>query len=106
MIRRPPRSTLFPYTTLFRSHAPSPSLACVSYVVYIVHFNSLLFENVKGYGSVRTLSILIVMILFQVLAPAENHISYQFSAVAEALYVAFSYQCLGQHSLHIRYVVE
>src|SRR5260370_5385515 len=25
MIRRPPRSTLFPYTTLFRSHAPKPS---------------------------------------------------------------------------------
>src|SRR3712207_8776780 len=24
MIRRPPRSTLFPYTTLFRSHAPTP----------------------------------------------------------------------------------
>src|SRR3712207_8689074 len=24
MIRRPPRSTLFPYTTLFRSLAPSP----------------------------------------------------------------------------------
>src|SRR2546422_2563413 len=24
MIRRPPRSTLFPYTTLFRSHAPRP----------------------------------------------------------------------------------
>src|SRR3712207_7718984 len=24
MIRRPPRSTLFPYTTLFRSHLPSP----------------------------------------------------------------------------------
>src|SRR3712207_7391484 len=23
MIRRPPRSTLFPYTTLFRSHCPS-----------------------------------------------------------------------------------
>src|SRR2546422_8805941 len=23
MIRRPPRSTLFPYTTLFRSHGPS-----------------------------------------------------------------------------------
>src|SRR5688572_32101017 len=30
MIRRPPRSTLFPYTTLFRSHSksnPSPSAA-------------------------------------------------------------------------------
>src|SRR2546426_1836628 len=25
MIRRPPRSTLFPYTTLFRSHADSAS---------------------------------------------------------------------------------
>src|SRR2546422_1436358 len=24
MIRRPPRSTLFPYTTLFRSHAGAP----------------------------------------------------------------------------------
>src|SRR5258705_6908286 len=26
MIRRPPRSTLFPYTTLFRSHEPGTSL--------------------------------------------------------------------------------
>src|SRR5258708_15079817 len=25
MIRRPPRSTLFPYTTLFRSPAPTPA---------------------------------------------------------------------------------
>src|SRR5438309_4484576 len=25
MIRRPPRSTLFPYTTLFRSHALAPA---------------------------------------------------------------------------------
>src|SRR2546428_5024642 len=25
MIRRPPRSTLFPYTTLFRSSTPSPA---------------------------------------------------------------------------------
>src|SRR3712207_6880209 len=27
MIRRPPRSTLFPYTTLFRSHVPVPQYA-------------------------------------------------------------------------------
>src|SRR2546422_6749298 len=27
MIRRPPRSTLFPYTTLFRSHLPFPLLS-------------------------------------------------------------------------------
>src|SRR5438034_5289755 len=28
MLRRPPRSTLFPYTTLFRSRRPSAELAC------------------------------------------------------------------------------
>src|SRR5690348_17868238 len=27
MLRRPPRSTLFPYTTLFRSHRPFPRRA-------------------------------------------------------------------------------
>src|SRR5258705_2677189 len=30
MIRRPPRSTLFPYTTLFRSRTPPPSTPCWS----------------------------------------------------------------------------
>src|SRR2546426_4357417 len=30
MIRRPPRSTLFPYTTLFRSRPPYRSLLCTS----------------------------------------------------------------------------
>src|SRR2546422_1597115 len=30
MIRRPPRSTLFPYTTLFRSHIPEHTLRVVS----------------------------------------------------------------------------
>src|SRR3982751_4723509 len=29
MIRRPPRSTLFPYTTLFRSHAPCAAVDCL-----------------------------------------------------------------------------
>src|SRR5256885_9613039 len=29
MIRRPPRSTLFPYTTLFRSTPPAPATAAV-----------------------------------------------------------------------------
>src|SRR5690349_22147894 len=34
MIRRPPRSTLFPYTTLFRSSSPAPriSRSCVASV--------------------------------------------------------------------------
>src|SRR2546426_1921080 len=29
MIRRPPRSTLFPYTTLFRSHESAKFVACL-----------------------------------------------------------------------------
>src|SRR2546429_6383633 len=31
MIRRPPRSTLFPYTTLFRSTMPQMALRCSSF---------------------------------------------------------------------------
>src|SRR5437660_6930470 len=30
MIRRPPRSTLFPYTTLFRSGPPKPATTCAA----------------------------------------------------------------------------
>src|SRR5256886_5732172 len=33
MIRRPPRSTLFPYTTLFRSHEENPSPAPLDFRV-------------------------------------------------------------------------
>src|SRR3712207_7401292 len=32
MIRRPPRSTLFPYTTLFRSQPHAPSVVCAGAV--------------------------------------------------------------------------
>src|SRR3989442_7795689 len=32
MIRRPPRSTLFPYTTLFRSHTIAASAASTSWI--------------------------------------------------------------------------
>jgi len=62
----------------------------------------LFFDKVKGYGSVRTLSILIVMILFQVLAPAEHHISYQFSAVAEALYSDEARSCGKAYVLSVK----
>src|SRR5256885_7423485 len=34
MIRRPPRSTLFPYTTLFRSHEPDLRRIPISSVVH------------------------------------------------------------------------
>src|SRR2546430_13437730 len=38
MIRRPPRSTLFPYTTLFRSRrAPGAPVTCAAAVVQVEH---------------------------------------------------------------------
>src|SRR3712207_8027283 len=46
MIRRPPRSTLFPYTTLFRSIASSQDLfrhRFVSYIGELLHFPELDF---------------------------------------------------------------
>src|SRR5574340_1498604 len=42
MIRRPPRSTLFPYTTLFRSHALITWLSCTEYVAEHVLFTWLI----------------------------------------------------------------
>src|SRR2546430_10376980 len=37
MIRRPPRSTLFPYTTLFRSHCKKEAENAVDSIVELVH---------------------------------------------------------------------
>src|SRR3712207_7958933 len=37
MIRRPPRSTLFPYTTLFRSYHGFPASICASVNEQVVH---------------------------------------------------------------------
>src|SRR3712207_7872937 len=55
MIRRPPRSTLFPYTTLFRSFigmkdvwgpfVVSPIFTVISYMVPIFAFSPLLFKK-------------------------------------------------------------
>src|SRR5436309_7848967 len=36
MFRRPPRSTLFPYTTLFRSDQEAPGLKCSTVVVEVL----------------------------------------------------------------------
>src|SRR5256885_13007092 len=44
MIRRPPRSTLFPYTTLFRSNIP-PSPLCPAY-------NKMTFPTISTYHDI------------------------------------------------------
>src|SRR5260370_21469832 len=58
MIRRPPRSTLFPYTTLFRSGAKLPlsnapvSLVTVCVMVSVlVHVTVVPTETVAGFGA-------------------------------------------------------
>src|SRR3712207_8267736 len=38
MIRRPPRSTLFPYTTLFRSWGHQAALYVLSYEILVAHY--------------------------------------------------------------------
>src|SRR2546422_6605692 len=45
MIRRPPRSTLFPYTTLFRSRSQLVSAARNRRVIGFSHFGSLVFYS-------------------------------------------------------------
>src|SRR5258708_31936746 len=62
MIRRPPRSTLFPYTTLFRSNASGPGGSasgggvCIQTCTSFTLADSLLIDNraVGGNGSNRS----------------------------------------------------
>ena len=54
MIRRPPRSTLFPYTTLFRSQFRTPKTSFVTATGFEqlqareIHFNQTLLERVES----------------------------------------------------------
>src|SRR2546421_7209521 len=56
MIRRPPRSTLFPYTTLFRSHrrhGPAPSALHAYHLAHgAVHLNHPL-RRIEVHGTMR-----------------------------------------------------
>src|SRR2546430_11488788 len=47
MIRRPPRSTLFPYTTLFRSYTNNGSLISSCAIDQSVRYNVILLKNMQ-----------------------------------------------------------
>src|SRR2546422_3008076 len=77
MIRRPPRSTLFPYTTLFRSHVTLSvlgiallALAFVSAALYLLQFREL---KTKRFGQV-----------FQLFPPLERLDRLNYGALAIA----------------------
>src|SRR5256884_4081340 len=51
MIRRPPRSTLFPYTTLFRSHGePQRNIQCASRGRHVFQLRRLHRSEPRGFG--------------------------------------------------------
>src|SRR2546430_11285609 len=50
MIRRPPRSTLFPYTTLFRSHRIVDDAGLYYKAVHYDHGNGVAIADVDGDG--------------------------------------------------------
>src|SRR5258708_24816223 len=66
MIRRPPRSTLFPYTTLFRSDMPLPEL------LYVRRYRVPLVQIVDGGRQHRHQ---LHSLLAQVFARSEEHTS-------------------------------
>src|SRR2546425_7014751 len=69
MIRRPPRSTLFPYTTLFRSHGFGP-------FVRATHNESLLLlQAFMGVTSVMTLALAALVAERNQVERSEEHTS-------------------------------
>src|SRR3712207_7569167 len=62
MIRRPPRSALFPYTTLFRSSFVTSSLWVPRYVLFILPAVALLAAAALRGLRVRTVAVLLLLV--------------------------------------------
>src|SRR3712207_8668660 len=81
MIRRPPRSTLFPYTTLFRSIAGAAFAFLVvvpAALSFLLQFNAEQFNTelrAREYYSFVTMTVLGVGVMFQVPIRSEEHTS-------------------------------
>src|SRR2546427_3272720 len=72
MIRRPPRSTLFPYTTLFRSAATSTAAATTMIAVQALHSRRMcVMEDLSGMGG----SLRCVCVATRSLRRSEEHTS-------------------------------
>src|SRR3712207_8404766 len=58
MIRRPPRSTLFPYTTLFRSIAATPLVGAVAAALLLTRFDYP-FLAARGYIDIPYMALVV-----------------------------------------------
>src|SRR2546430_13647774 len=77
MIRRPPRSTLFPYTTLFRSHSClttfffHQSTLLLNYILYLLSIYTFAYLHFLSNSSIYTFSTFSLFILLR----SEEHTS-------------------------------
>src|SRR5438093_5359120 len=101
MIRRPPRSTLFPYTTLFRSRRPR--IAARGTVCWN-SFRSFSFTSSKPRSEEHTselqsLTNLVCRLLLEKKKKKENSTNYQKlpTASTDKLIASYSSHCSGYH---------
>src|SRR3712207_8325589 len=69
MIRRPPRSTLFPYTTLFRS------LICLLFLLYSPLFSSIVSQKMLFMLLVSSINFPFLLLAFKKNLRSEEHTS-------------------------------
>src|SRR3712207_8738162 len=77
MIRRPPRSTLFPYTTLFRS-VPLAFAAAISPVIFLLQLSTLTGPRPMTRGFALTVGAAVVLVIGSTIGVAvrsEEHTS-------------------------------
>src|SRR2546425_6548508 len=65
MIRRPPRSTLFPYTTLFRSLDQSPATSCEYVAVVLGTTADISYRSEEHTSELQSLAYLVCRLLLE-----------------------------------------
>src|SRR2546423_2481851 len=71
MIRRPPRSTLFPYTTLFRSHYVFVCLYCTVHFTQFFQIRNFFFTKYIAYLILENICATITQLIYR----SEEHTS-------------------------------
>src|SRR3712207_7634453 len=92
MIRRPPRSTLFPYTTLFRSFAAN---TVTSIFILAIQLSKHKGVNLVAYGF---LAVAIMCILIEIILDLDRKSTRLNSSHANISYAVF---CLKKKKTHI-----